>query len=214
MDHIFLELGENVTLTGTNAHVLTTRTIDKVTGNKTTILIPYRTANLLKGLNITENVQIEYGPRSVLFKTDNLTVRSTLVDNQFPNYKEIISITTEVSAMVDKYELLSALKRISLLSNRVLPLVILTVENDKIIIKTEDTDFGHHGTEEVSADCKGEMTLGANVLQMITAVSNYPTDQLFISFDTPSRPFVIRSDENNTKENLTLVMPLQYDSLS
>jgi hypothetical protein len=95
-----------------------------------------------------------------------------LIDGEFPNYEQVIPKSTRFQIAVEKSELLSALKRVSVVASDRARGVKLSISPDQLLVSASSPDHGD-ASEEIATTYSGdEMTVGFN--------ARYPTDVLTV----------------------------------
>ena len=92
----------------------------------------------------------------------NVSFFMRLVDGEFPDYRQVVPKSTRVQVTVDRDDLLSALRRTSLLASERSRGVKLTVERGKLEISASNPEQGE-ASEEIEAAYAGDtLSIGFN----------------------------------------------------
>lgn len=107
------------------------------------IIIPPKVLGLISKLSSGEG-NIELAVKDKLFFTrfDKQKLASTLVDGQFPNYSRVIPQNQELNFSVNRDEFSAALRRVSLLSDQKTKRIILSLSQNSIILKSDESEIG------------------------------------------------------------------------
>lgn len=139
-------------------------------------LIPAQTLRELdRALPEDGTVKMVVGERRILFETDNVTIASTLMEDNFPPYEKLIPETCDHTIKFSPSDLLHAVRCASLLQSRN-PLVMLqALRHGKIKVFGPETEAGY-AESAIKADI-------GNVKAMLHYNANYLIDLLQARFN-------------------------------
>ena len=117
------------------------------------------------------------------------------------------------SIEVDKSEILSSLKRISIYANKTTNQVRLKVSGSEILISAEDLDFSNEANERLSCEHDGDdIEIGFNAKFLIEILSNIHSDKVIFKLSEPNRAGLVLPEDIEDEEDLTmLVMPVMLN---
>jgi DNA polymerase-3 subunit beta len=157
-----------------------------------------------------ENVIFMKSENNIVVKNKEDTLYIRMVEGEFPKYKDVIPKEFTRNVYVDRNELLSSIKRISLVgssgSGKGIPLRMF-ISSDKILLSAENPEVGEVD-EEIDARLEGqEIEIGFNGKYIADALSAIDTDDVIMSITNESGPAVIKSI---TGEDTTcVIMPMK-----
>ena len=104
---------------------------------------------------------------------------------------------------------MSALRRVAIFSSQV-SLVKLHIEDNKIIVSAQDTDFSTSAEESITCSYDGvPMNIGFRALFLIDILNNIPGQDVIFELADPSRAGVIvPAEQADKQELLMLLMPM------
>ena len=218
MTGIFVQLNEgNITFVATDGHrLLRYRRNDVSTGETTSIIIPRKAFNLLKSSLPAEptSVKVEFNNANAFFSFDNIRMICRLIDERFPDYENVIPKLNPNKLLIDRYDLLSSVKRISIYSNKTTHQVRLKITGSELAISAEDLDFSNEASERLSCQYEGDdMEIGFNAKFLIEMLNNIDSDEVNLELSTPNRAGLLMpagTDEN--EDILMLVMPVMLNN--
>ncbi|MBK0403804.1 DNA polymerase III subunit beta [Adhaeribacter sp. BT258] len=218
MTGIFVQLNEgNITFVATDGHrLLRYRRNDVSTGESTSIIVPRKAFNLLKATLPAEptSVKVEFNNANAFFSFDNIRMICRLIDERFPDYENVIPKLNPNKLLIDRYDLLSSVKRISIYSNKTTHQVRLKITGSELVISAEDLDFSNEASERLSCQYEGEdMEIGFNAKFLIEMLNNIDADEVNLELSTPNRAGLLMpagTDEN--EDILMLVMPVMLNN--
>lgn len=218
MTGIFVQLNEsNITFVATDGHrLLRYRRFDVPTGNNASIIIPRKAFTLLKSTLPSEatTVRVEFNNSNAFFNFDNIRMVCRLIDERYPDYENVIPVQNPNKLVIDRYDLLSSIKRISIYSNKTTHQVRLRIAGSELHVSAEDLDFSNEANERLSCQYEGEdMEIGFNARFLIEMLNNIDADEITLELSTPNRAGLLMPSSNDENENiLMLVMPVMLNN--
>ena len=151
-------------------------------------------------LLITEN--------QALFAVGDVWIATRLIDGQFPNYRQLLPESFDHAIELDRAELLSVTRRVSLLAQKNAPLRLQFSEG-KLTIRAVTQDVGQ-AEEELDAPFSGEpFEIGFNPLFLIDGLEGVTGDSATLKFINPLRPGLVTGADESF---VYLIMPIRLSS--
>ena len=171
-----------------------------------TIIIPAKTIQeLLKTLQEQGGVDIKLTKNQVIFQINNTTIISRLIEGEFPNYQQAIPAKTDSLLIINKSDLVPAIKRAALLTTTESQAIKLHLTKNKLTISKTTPDIGE-ATEDVEAAYAGpEIQIGFNPAYLLDVLKNTSNEAVEIEFAGPEKPGVFRVKD----EYVYIVLPMQ-----
>ena len=204
---------ESITLVASDGHKLVRCRDYSVTGaEKSAFILPKKPATLLKNLlgkDEQENVAIEFDGRFAIFDMGDYKLVSRLFDGRYPNYNSVIPQNNPHKLTVDRAALISTLRRVAIFSSQV-SLIKLHLEENKVVISAQDTDFSTSAEESIACNYDGaSMNIGFRASFLIDILNNTPGQDVVIELADPSRAgVVVPAEQVDKQELLMLLMPM------
>lgn len=210
---------QDVVSVGTDAHTLVKYTQNKGVGfNDGGVSIPSKPASVLANLlaSMPDGVDVQVGFNETHFSVhtdNNFSLATRIVTIKYPNYNMAIPKNNNIVAVVDKTNILSALKRVTPFGNQKTCAVALEFNNNNIHVSARDIDYSTSAAEDVDCEYQNEpLTIGFSGTALIDAIKNCPnaTDgKIAIHMESPSRAAVITPNEQKEgTEYICMVMPM------
>jgi DNA polymerase-3 subunit beta len=218
MTGIFVQLNDsNITFVATDGHrLLRYRRNDVSTGDTTSIIIPRKAFNLLKTTLPAEptSVRIEFNTSNAFFSFENIRMVCRLIDERYPDYENVIPVQNPNKLSIDRHDLLSSVRRISIYSNKTTHQVRLKLAGSELQISAEDLDFSNEANERLTCQYEGEdMEIGFNAKFLLEMLNNIDSDEISLELSTPNRAGLLMPSNNDENENiLMLVMPVMLNN--
>lgn len=217
MTGVYVNLGDkNTTFVATDGHRLVRyRRTDVKSENGNSIIIPRKALNLLKATLPAENteVSLNFNMSNAFFKFGNIKMICRLIDERFPDYDNVIPSGNNIKMTIERSDLLSALKRISIYANKTTHQVRLKITGSELQISAEDLDFSNEANERLSCEHDGEdIEIGFNAKFLIEMLTNMDSDSIKLTMSAPNKAGVILPAEKDKSEDiLMLVMPVMLN---
>jgi DNA polymerase-3 subunit beta len=202
------------TMVATNGHRLAKLThkgsFKKIAGLKD-IILPPKAINLLVRLSERgASIEIVPGENHLLFKGSDYEIYTRLMEGPYPNYTQVIPKDNDKIALLDRVDMLGAVRRAALMANAATKRIELGFEKNLLAIAVSTRDVGEARCE-VDADYAGEsVRLDFNAGYLEDVLKVIKSEKVRMSFKGPDRASVIEPDEQEGGvEYLCLVMPLR-----
>jgi DNA polymerase-3 subunit beta len=142
--------------------------------------------------------------------SENLQLSCRLIDAKFPDYKIVIPADNPYKLTIDKLEFLSALRRVSVFSNKLTNQVVLDIQGNSLHLYAQDVDFSFEGNERMQCQYNGEdMKIAFNARLLIELIVVLEGEEIEFELSTPTRAGIIRPvDKKDHEDLLMLIMPL------
>ncbi len=200
------------------------------TGEKTTMLVPIKTCQLMtklfkgksanesepaaEGEEITENqkVKVFFSNEFLRCSFNNVTINSRLIDDTFPNYESVIPNDNEKILKVAKNDLIGSVKRSIILSDQVTNKTSFSISENELKVRAANNEYGTDADEtmECSFTESDEFEIAFNGKYLLEALQHFEAEELLFDFSTPLKASIIRPSEQRENEDLMmLVMPVR-----
>ncbi len=218
MTGMFLQLGEaNATFVATDGHRLVRyRRQDLKSSNTSTMIIPRKALNLLKSTLPSDDtlVKADFSQSNAFFTFGNIKMICRLIDERFPDYENAIPVNNPNILTINRLELLSSLRRISIYANKTTHQIRLRISKDELVISAEDLDYSNEASERLACEYDADdLEIGFNAKFLIEMLSNLSTNQLQLRLSAPNRAGILVPNEQDENEDiLMLVMPVMLNT--
>ena len=209
--------GDKLTLAAADNYRIAVKTLtvlDPV--EETSIVVPARSLHELSRIlsDTDEPVDIVLSParNQILFHLEGIDLVSRLIDGQFPNYQQVLPKGFTTRAVVDRDQLLAAVRLASLIASSSANIVKLHVGKDAEIGVTVSAaaDVGDNKSDvEAKVDGDGT-TIAFNARYLLDVLTNVDADQFAIELNGPLSPGVFRPVSDS--QYVHVVMPVKTTS--
>lgn len=218
MTGVFFELDKKgLTCVATDAHRLVKYRRTDVSCPKTdTFIAPKKPLNLLKAAlpDNDDELTVSYNSNHLFVKHGGTELVCRLIDARFPDYKVVIPVDNPYKLTINKGDFQSALRRVSVFSNKSTNQVALSISGSELQLAAQDVDFSNEGNERMSCQYDGEdLQIAFNAKFLIEMLSAADTEEIVMELSTPTKAGIIKPTEVDANEELLmLVMPLMLNN--
>jgi DNA polymerase-3 subunit beta len=165
---------------------------------ETSIVIPARALNelarVLADVDDPVEVVLAGGRNQVLFHLDGIDLVSRLIDGQFPNYQQIVPQSHTTRAVLDREELLRAVRPAALIAHESANIVKLQIgaDGEPGITVSASAEVGDH-VGQVEAAVEGDgTTIAFNARYLADVLTNVAAEQFALELNGPLSPGVFK----------------------
>ena len=157
------------------------------------IVLPSKAvAELSRSLAGDGDLKMMIQKSQICFELENLMIYSKLMDDAYPNYKQVIPADTSEHVSVDRQLLLDALDRASVMTMDEAHSIKLIFENGKLTVTSAASDIGE-AKDEVSIKYAGEkMEIMFNPSYVMDPLKAIDDDEVTINMNNGHSPAVIK----------------------
>ena len=210
--------GDRLTLAAADNYRIAVKTIpllDPV--EDTSIVIPARSLNeLIRILADTDDPPVEIilsGPRNqILFHLEGVDLVSRLIDGQFPPYQNVLPKTHTTRAILEREDLLKAVRLAALIASSSANIVKLQVgvDGETGVTVTANAEVGdNEGRVEAQVEGDGT-TIAFNARYLTDVLTNVDADQFALELNGPLSPGVFKPVGDD--QYVHVVMPVRTAS--
>lgn len=207
----FQVLGQNLEVVATDGHRLSLVNTTFSENNQNTlkgVIIPRKGVSEIRKL-VDEGDSIEIGVVDGVFvvKKKDMILRASLINSEYPNYRQVIPEEAGVIVHLDKEKVLHSLRRMSVMSTEKFSGVKIQLYDNRMLLTSTNPDVGE-ARDEIDISYNGDMLeVGYSVRYLIDAME--PVDGDVVSFEmrTGDGPGIVRSAGND--QYICVVMPIK-----
>ena len=143
----------------------------------------------------------------MIFRKSGLLLTSRLMEGNYPNYQQVIPKESDRKIGVNRSELVSALRRVSVLSRDKASAVKVSFVSGQMTLFSSNPDFGE-ATEELAARYEGEaLNTGFNARYLLDVLGVMDGETISLQMDNPLSPCLIQ--ESDSPGFKCVVMPIK-----
>jgi DNA polymerase-3 subunit beta len=209
--------GDQLTLAAADNYRIAVKTItvlDPV--EETSVVIPARAltelSRILADVDDPVSIVLAHSRNQLLFHIEGIDLVTRLIDGQYPNYQSVLPATHATRAVLDREELLRAVRPAALIAHESANIVKLGVglEGDPAITVSANAEVGDHiGRVEAAVEGDGT-TIAFNARFLADVLTNVDAEQFALELNGPLSPGVFRPIGDD--RYVHVVMPLRTTS--
>lgn len=173
------------------------------------IIIPGRIFDeIMKSSAAEEKITIGITDNQIIFEFGDSIFITRKIEGKYPNYKQLIPSENNCRIIVDTQSLLTAVKRVSLLSQTHTPIKFtFNPDAQSIDLISQSQEVGT-ASESIDAEVVGDMTkIGFNHQYILDGLTSIDSEKTIIEVQTSLKPGIFKAD--GEKDFLYLAMPVR-----
>jgi DNA polymerase-3 subunit beta len=189
--------GNKLTLVATDGRrlALTENEVEFPKEAECEIIVPTKAVvELIRILKDEGSVKIHAGKNQASFEFDDVMLMTKLIEGIYPNFRQVIPAQCEQRIAVDREVLLTALKRVALLTSEKSSSIKLTFGKNKLKISASSPDVGEaHESMAIKYNAK-EIQVAFNPEYIMEPLRNLVNDEIYVELTDELSPGVIKCD--------------------
>ncbi len=217
MNGIYFDITpESITFVATDAFKLAKITMRGQNGaaEAASFVLPKKPALLLRSLlaKETEDVTIEFDSKYIAFTLSGYKLITRAIEGRYPNYNSVIPTTNTNKVIIDRAAFLGSIRRVSVCSSAATSLVKFNIEQGKMVVAAQDTDFSVSAEDTIECNYDGApLSIGFKHTILSEMLSNISAKEVSFELADSTRPgLVIPTGETDEFEGemVMLLMPI------
>ncbi len=206
---------EGITAVSTDGHRLVKykNTNYKTGGEEIETIIPKKFLTYLSTQTKDKDVSLFFEKKQTRARLEEDLITTRTIGETFPNYKTVIPTESNKELKINKNDLLGAIRRVSIFSNKATHQVALSLQKDNCKITTEDPEKSSKAQESIVGEYEGDsVVIGYNAEYLKDIVSHVYGENVLIQLNTSvsAALFSPIKHEKNT-ETTMLLMPIRLN---
>jgi len=185
--------------------------------NGSAFILPKKPLKLLTS-NLSDDMEVlvEYNESNVVFSFGDIVLVCRLIDGTYPDWMTAIPKEISDTIIVDRQQLLGALKRVSVFANKSSHTIQFKLKGSELTVSAEDRDYHNEASERLMCNYSGENRLlgfnGRNLLDMLSVLQS---KDVHLELSVEARPILIRPSENANEheEAFMITMPVALSNV-
>ena len=155
-----------------------------------------------------KNFSLGADKKQLVIQTKNSLMIVRLMNGEFPDYKSIVKVIEKDNVIeIDRNKFLESLKRTNLFSEDTFNAIQLTVEDQKLILSSQNMDFGN-AKDEMAINYTGDpLDLGFNCRYFIDTLQVMRSDTIKAYVNSDQSPCLIEGDDD--QGFISIIMPMK-----
>ncbi|MFZ5559320.1 MAG: DNA polymerase III subunit beta [Patescibacteria group bacterium] len=178
------------------------------------IIVPYKTIQELIRIisnqekNEEDIVKISIENNQILFNLSKIQIISKLIEGSYPSYQQLISKQFDTTILIEKEELIKAVKLSSFFSSKIND-VRLRINSKKSLLEvfSQDIELGEN-LSELKAEIKGkDLEIIFNHKYLLDGLNSINTKRLLFGLNSETSPGIIKPEGDETFHYV--IMPIK-----
>ena len=215
MNGIFIDITpEDLSIVASDGHKLVCYKILCDTHNTTTnFILPRKPATLLRSIidKISGDITLcTFQDGNAVIEADSFNMTCRLLQEKYPNYKNVIPQNNTNIATVDKQSLQSAVRRVLVASDKATSLCKFTFEPGKVTLITDNINYAQSAEEKIVCQYEGTpLRIGFRGDYLLELLGTIQSQEVILRLSDPSRAgLILPSEQEKGTDVIMLLMPL------
>jgi DNA polymerase-3 subunit beta len=155
-----------------------------------------------------KNVSIGSDKKQFVVKTKNSLMIVRLMNGEFPDYRSIVNVIEKNNLIeINRIKFLESLKRTNLFTEDTFNAIQLSVEENKLVLSSQNMDFGN-AKDEMEINYSGDsLELGFNCRYFIDTLQVMRSETIKAYVNSDQSPCLIEGD--NDQGFISIIMPMK-----
>jgi DNA polymerase-3 subunit beta len=173
------------------------------------IIIPRKGVNEIRKIVDDGEAEIEFGAKKgvCVIKKDNVVLKVSLIDSEYPDYKRVIPKDKGVTVELDKDAMIHALRRMGVMSSERYSGVKIKLSENRMVLNSTNPDVGEAQDEIEVAYKEKETEVGFNVRYLLEGIEAVHEKKFVLEVRNGLRPAVVKPMEE--QRYMCVIMPLK-----
>ncbi len=196
--------GEEIEFVATDGFRLAERTLsgEKIEGKRSdfSVILPLKTASEIpRVFGDSEPIEVFLDQNQAMFKDQNRRLVSRLIDGKFPDYKAVVPKDCKTKVVLDKQEILNAVKLASTFSGKSNDITIRIGENKKFLeIYAADASVGENNYKVPVKLSGDKFSIVFNWRYILDGLKIQRTGNVVLGFNSSEKPIVLSGEGDKT----------------
>lgn len=196
LNGVFLKFSENrLECAATDSHRLMhlIYPLESV-GTDLSFILPTKAVGIVKGMIIkaTDKVFVSCNQREAVFRIDSDVFRCRLIEGRFPNYNGIIPRESKNVAVLDRQELIAAIRRVEAMCNKNSGLIEMKFSGMSLVLNGQDIDYSTSAQETILCQYSGDdLHIGFKADFLRSVLDNITAKDISLKMNQPNMPMVV-----------------------
>ena len=164
-------------------------------------------------LNGSEDVSLIIGENHIMIQSQDTVLYTRIIEERFPDYESVFPKESTNNLKVDRDDVLSAVRRVSIFSNKTTHQIAFQLNGDGLKVSTEDVETVSNAQETLPCEYSGEpLKIGYNANYLRDILSHIDSSTVLIELDSSVTAAIFYPDQQKENEELTmLLMPIRLN---
>ena len=208
---------EGTTFVASDAHKLVRfKRNDITSSSESSFILPKKPAGMLKNILAKEEgeIKLQFDDKNAHFTMSDYEMICRLLEGQYPKYESVIPKDNPNKLTINRADLATTLKRVSVFANQASNLIKLELTANQVTVSAQDIDFSISAYEHINGQYDGEeMGIGFKSAFMFDILQAIEAENVVVAMSDPSRACLVfpLEQESEHEDLLMLIMPMMIN---
>jgi len=181
---------------------------DEIVIEKNTLIPRKGVSEIKKACEGQKNFSIGSDKKQLVVKTKNSLMVVRLMNGEFPDYRSIVNVIEKDNSLeIERIPFLESLKRTNLFTEDTFNAIQLSVADDKLVLSSQNMDFGN-AKDEIDIKYSGTpLELGFNCRYFIDTLQVMRSDMVKAYINSDQSPCLLEGEDD--KGFISIIMPMK-----
>ena len=204
---------ENIVAVATDGHRLV-KYIKKIKSKNPegAIIVPGKFFNILKnGINPENEIIINISENHLDVEQEKNILITRIIKESFPDFNSVIPEDLNIKAKIKAETTIKGIKRVAIFSNKTTKQVLMSFNENELIISTEDKETRSSAKEHLECEYNNKnITIAYNAQYLKEVIEHIDSDEVEIFLSGPLTEAIFKPKQQKEESSLTaLLMPLR-----
>ncbi|WP_163335933.1 DNA polymerase III subunit beta [Desulfopila sp. IMCC35008] len=182
--------------------------IDQLQLNAVTLIPKKGIQEMKKFCEARDSIEISFEEKQMIVRDGDAVMVIRLKHGEFPQYQTIMeAVQLENCAKINRIPFLESLKRINLFTEDIFHTIQLQIDNNKMILTSQNADLGNAKDEQAISYTGEPLTLGFNCRYFLETLQVMECETVQAYINSNNSPCLIKSEDD--KGFISIIMPMQ-----
>lgn len=189
-----------------------TEKLDEPINQKLGIIIPTKTVNnIIRIFTEEEDIKIAVLENQVIFANQDIALISRLIEGEYPDYEAVINpvLKNEIVMKAKTEQLLSVIRRVSLLANPKTPSIKLEAYDEELTVTASTPELGEAREQMQASVDSGKIEIAFNARFIMDVLRNIETQEAILKFRDSLSPVLVTPSTDAEANYLCIIMPMR-----
>ncbi|MGB9835325.1 MAG: DNA polymerase III subunit beta [Candidatus Saccharicenans sp.] len=179
-----------------------------ITDEEINQIVSKKTLNELKKFE-DEKIDFDFDDNSLFFRVNNRMLISRIIESKFPNYQAVIPKDNPNKLLINRENLINAIKRVSLLSSEKSKGIKFEIEKDELRMFSSNPEIGE-ARDKLEVEYQGkELEIGFNAQYLLDFLGTVSSEKVRFEIKDENSAVLIKPEPEEKGTYLYILMPMK-----
>ena len=178
------------------------------------VIIPTKAINnILRTFTADEDVKIALLENQIAFATEDITLISRLIEGEYPDYEAVMApaMGNEIDLIAGTEQLLSVIRRVSLLANPKTPSVRMEAKETDLNVSASTPELGEAQEQMEVKNIEGSVEIAFNARFVMDVLRNIESNEVLLKLRDSLSPVLVmpQEEDQNEQDYMCVIMPMR-----